>query len=510
MNKTKEQGQVFTPIEIVNIILDSVNYTGKDILNKKIIEPSFGKGVFLIEIISRLIKEARKLNKNNNEIKDIIENCVYGIEKDEKLYSSTIVELNKLLSENNIPSCSWKNLINGDALLEYSKFSKQMDFCVGNPPYVRIHNIEEEYRNLLNNFSFSKGNTDLYIIFYEIGLYLLKETGKLAYITPNSFLRNTSQKEFRNFLISRKILSALYDFKDSNIFNADTYTCICIIDKKQSDKIEYREYDMYNITSQLYLDWLYFQNLPRGATWNLGSREDIDFLEENRDKLTKLKDIANVQNCVSTNANSLYTGKAWLDKENKIPYKGKHTDSKIIVWFNGYQVESTILHRCVKASNYDGIESNNYIIFPYYPQKIDNGAEKDYVAYSEKQLKEEFPMTYEYLVAHKEELEKRNMEKNINWYEFARSQGLSTSGQKKIAVKHIISKDNPTVKLFPLDEDVIVYTGLYITEKNYPLKEVYNLLNTPEFSKYCYLLGKNINGGYVYFSSVALKKYGIK
>ena len=32
-----------------------------------------------------------------------------------------------------------------------------------------------------------------------------------GYISPNSFLRNTSQKEFRNYLISRKILSSLYN-----------------------------------------------------------------------------------------------------------------------------------------------------------------------------------------------------------------------------------------------------------------------------------------------------------
>ena len=506
----KSKGQVFTPVKIVKIILDSVGYTGKDILNKKIIEPSFGQGVFLVEILSRLIEESRKLNKTNNEIKDVIENCVYGIEQDIKLYKETLDNLNKLLSENNIPACSWKNLINGDALLEYSNFINQMDFCVGNPPYVRIHNIEEEYRNLLNNFSFSKGNTDLYIIFYEIGLQLLKEdSGKLGYISPNSFLRNTSQKEFRNYLISRKILSSLYDFKDSNIFNVGTYTCICIIDKQQTKNIEYREYNMYNIVSQLYLDWSYFISLPKGATWNLGSQEEINFLEKNRDKTTKLKDIANVQNCVSTNANSIYTGKAWLDKECKTPYWGKHTDSKVIVWFNGYQVESTILHRCVKASNYDGVKSNDYIIFPYSPQRLENNVEKDYTVYSEEQLKKDFPLAYIYLLAHKEELVKRNMEKNTNWYEYARSQGLLTSGQKKIAVKHILSKDNPKVMLFPLDEDVIVYTGLYITEKTYPLKEIYDLLNTPEFSKYCYLLGKNINGGYVYFSSVALKKYGI-
>ena len=74
---------------------------------------------------------------------------------------------------------------------------------------------------------------------------LKKESGRLAYITPNSFLRNTSQKKFRNYLVNEGLLDAIYDFKDSKIFDADTYTCICVIDKNAEritkDVVEYRE-----------------------------------------------------------------------------------------------------------------------------------------------------------------------------------------------------------------------------------------------------------------------------
>ena len=40
--KTKNFGQVFTPAEIVFRMLDLCNYNNYTILNKKIIEPSFG------------------------------------------------------------------------------------------------------------------------------------------------------------------------------------------------------------------------------------------------------------------------------------------------------------------------------------------------------------------------------------------------------------------------------------------------------------------------------------
>ena len=61
-------------------------------------EPSFGKGVFIIEIISRIIHEAKAIGKSVEEICDIIENCVYGIEKDQALYNETIERLNQLLN----------------------------------------------------------------------------------------------------------------------------------------------------------------------------------------------------------------------------------------------------------------------------------------------------------------------------------------------------------------------------------------------------------------------------
>ena len=109
IDETKTEGQVFTPTDIVTMILDSVRYTGKSVLTKTIMEPSFGKGAFLIEIVSRIIHEGRAEGKSANEIKEIIEKCVYGIEKDEDLYREAIQKLNELLMAYDISLPSWSN-----------------------------------------------------------------------------------------------------------------------------------------------------------------------------------------------------------------------------------------------------------------------------------------------------------------------------------------------------------------------------------------------------------------
>ena len=540
IDETKTEGQVFTPTDIVTMILDSVRYTGKSVLTKTIMEPSFGKGAFLIEIVSRIIHEGRAEGKSANEIKEIIEKCVYGIEKDEDLYREAIQKLNELLMAYDISLPSWSNLINGDTLLVYDNYIGKMDICIGNPPYVRIHNIEKQYRDVVKNFTFADGTTDLYIIFYEIGIQMLKEeSGRLAYITPNSFLRNTSQKKFRNYLVNEGLLDAIYDFKDSKIFDADTYTCICVIDKNAEritkDVVEYREYNMYKMTLNNTIKYEYFRNQLQDSAWNLSSEEDILYLQQNAKRHIKIKSIATVQNGIATNRDSVYVGKAWLDKDCTEPYMGKHTDKKKIVYFNGHNVESTILHRCVKASKYDGEISNTYILYPYQSKsknkllKKSDGSEvaTSYVAYTESEMQSKFPNAYAYLQEHWEYLETRDMDANADWFVFGRSQGLANSGYKKLVFKHVICKSSDTIEVHVVDDDIIVYSGIYITIDasafidtngskstfndllyDKELEEVRGILASSDFHKYCVLVGKDMQGGYVSVSSIFVKNYG--
>lgn len=367
---TKNEGQVFTPEGIVIMILDEIGYKTEKTLDKTIMEPSFGDGAFLIQIVERIITQLRKDGKSNDAIVQTIKRNVYGIEKDATLYKATINRLNDFLLSCGIDVIDWtNNLFNGDTLELFSSFKGKFDYIVGNPPYVRIHNINDNTRAIIDTFEFSNGTTDMYIIFYEISLKMLNSKGKLGFITPNSFMKNTSQKNFRNYLIKKQYITKIFDFKTSKIFkNADVYTCICIMDKDENrinKSIEYREYSMDTILQKNIFPFEYFQNELKNKAWNLSSEEDILFLQEIKSRPIKIGDIAIVQNGISTNRDKVYIAKAWKDKEETIPYMGKHTDKETIVYFNGYQIESTILHRCIKASKYNGTILNNYILFPY-------------------------------------------------------------------------------------------------------------------------------------------------
>ena len=211
---------------------------------------------------------------------------------------------------------------------------------------------------MIKQFQFVDGMIDLYIVFYEIGINLLNDKGKLGYISPNSFMKNSSQKKFRNYLIDNKYISAIYDFKTSKIFqDADTYTCICILNKNKNRtdfSVDYKEYSMYKVVVENKFSFEYFANQLHDNPWNLSSDEDIKFLEKNRNLPIKISNMAIVQNGIATNRDAVYVIHTYCNKELTEEYCGKHTDKKKIVYFedksgNIKEIESTILHRCIKA-----------------------------------------------------------------------------------------------------------------------------------------------------------------
>ena len=214
MNK-KQNGQYMTPKNIVQLLLNEIGYFGPEILKKTIIEPSFGDGSFLTEIFIRIINEGRKQNLTNSQISTILSENVYGIEIDNELFDKTIKSLNEIAIKNGL-QVNFNNLKNENTLLFYKNYLEKFDYCVGNPPFVRIHNIEDYEK--IKEFNFSNGNTDLYVIFYEIGLNLINKNGKLGFITPNSFIKNTSQKKFREFLINNRKINKLLNFRDLKVF----------------------------------------------------------------------------------------------------------------------------------------------------------------------------------------------------------------------------------------------------------------------------------------------------
>ena len=111
------------------------------------------------------------------------------------------------------------------------------DIVIGNPPYVRHERLGKPYKAaLLAAFpDVATGTADLYVYFYQKGLNLLREGGRLAYITPNKFMRAGYGEKLRGVLSSKTRLELLADFGDLPVFDATTYPLIAMTQNAKPD-----------------------------------------------------------------------------------------------------------------------------------------------------------------------------------------------------------------------------------------------------------------------------------
>ena len=87
--------------------------------------------------------------------------------------------------------------------------------------------------------------TDLYLVFFEIGINMLNEKGKLGYITPNSWITSKAGYNFRKWLKETNHLTQIVQLGDKKIFeNATTFTNITVIDKAKNDDLFRYSFDI--------------------------------------------------------------------------------------------------------------------------------------------------------------------------------------------------------------------------------------------------------------------------
>jgi hypothetical protein len=280
MNLTRKNGrnngEVFTSIEVVKYILDEVNFKSeKDLSNIKLLEPASGEGVFAIEIIKRLFESSINFNFNflialNNNIKFIELNKVTF----EKLKTNVTITINKLgYSSEKISN---KIFIKSD-YLKINSFPT-FDCIVGNPPYIRHEDIDKESKELYKiNFSTFRYRADLYIPFYEHSLNYLSNNGKLSFICSNRWLYNQYGKLLRNKVAENFHLLKILNIENTSPFdeNVSAYPCITTIENKKADVTLYYETNSRHIC---FSDISFInKSTPKNSYWqNLFLNYDIN------------------------------------------------------------------------------------------------------------------------------------------------------------------------------------------------------------------------------------------
>lgn len=233
-------GFVNTPDEIVDVILDVIEYKSdnQELCNKIILDPACGSGTFLVNALSRLIKHLNtdlgchqipnspswKTDKAKLEI--ILRN-INGVDINPfatflttlnlvfmlmDLYSEVVskdpyfsLEL-KIITSDSLTDKLTRTTINGfenarrsEAIENMKKFiqllRQKFDYVIGNPPWGTVLRgklgplgSEEKRAEYKKQFKSATGKYDIYVLFMERGIELLRDNGTLGFITQVNYV----------------------------------------------------------------------------------------------------------------------------------------------------------------------------------------------------------------------------------------------------------------------------------------------------------------------------------
>ena len=102
------------------------------------------------------------------------------------------------------------------------------DLIIGNPPYIKEYEHKDAF-NGLRNLECYQGKMDIWYLFGDLGLKLLKPNNYMCYIATNNWLTNSGASKFRNIVIQNSQITNLTDFGAYMIFeNASIQTMIML------------------------------------------------------------------------------------------------------------------------------------------------------------------------------------------------------------------------------------------------------------------------------------------
>lgn len=233
------RGAVFTRREVVDFLLDLTRYTAdRELHHLRLLEPSFGRGDFLLPAVERLLI-AWNAAKKASEPVDGLSNCIRAVELHRETFAETKSRVVDVLVKSGIPANqasaladTW--LINGDYLL--ADIEGKFDVVIGNPPYVRQELIPDvllsKYRT---QYSTVYDRADLYVPFIERSLLSLASRGVLGFICADRWMKNRYGGPLRKLVADSFHLKVYVDMVNTPAFHSEViaYPAITLIARER-------------------------------------------------------------------------------------------------------------------------------------------------------------------------------------------------------------------------------------------------------------------------------------
>jgi type I restriction-modification system DNA methylase subunit len=318
------------------------------------------------------------------------------------------------------------------------------DIIIGNPPYVRIQTLpKDQVAFFSKNFVSATGNYDIYTLFVERGLQLLKPGGILGFILPHKFFQAAYGQGLRKLIAEQKALMEVVNFRDNQIFEqSSTYTCLFFLQKGKDGAFKYAEVArLEDPEKQLQIireheeyqdDRIRVGKIPKKqvteAPWSFSFGEEAALVEKIRNIGLRLEEVTDrIFQGLKTSADNIFILDVVERKRKTVKAFSKALQKEVTL-------ETELLKPLIKGGQmrrYLIEEPEKVIFFPYQNGNL----------ILKRELQELHPKSWEYLLMNRKYLEDREggIMKGENWYAYGRNQALDVVPLPKIITPDLAS-----------------------------------------------------------------------
>lgn len=282
----------------------------------------------------------------------------------------------------------------------FPQVKEGFDIVIGNPPYIQMQKDGGKLANELKNLGYEtfERTGDVYCIFYERGVKLLKSEGVLSYITSNKWMRAGYGKTTRAFLLKHQPVK-LIDLGSGVFETATVDTNILLVQRTNEppNQSMIKALDLSKEQESRFFDhghaqWIELYNLNTNS-WNISNPIEQRIREKIENRGIPLKDWGvNIYRGVLTGYNEAFIidGKKRSELIAEDPksaeiikpllrgrdikrYRAEFADLWLIDTHNGYVDDSGQKIPPVDVSWYPAVKQHLKLFYPQLQQRQDQG-----------------------------------------------------------------------------------------------------------------------------------------